>query len=62
MSASGLPLTLVSGQFTRIADTDTLYAGTIAPLTTNADLNLAANGTGEVKLGAVGKNARVQDG
>lgn len=59
MSASGVPVTLDAGQLTRVAESDTLNVGNLAPATADTDLTIAANGTGEVKLGAVGKNTRV---
>jgi len=59
MSASGNPITLNSGKYTRVAETDTLYVGVVQPNTTDLDLLVLANGTGELKLGTVGRITRV---
>lgn len=60
MSASGMPLTLNSGRITRILEgTDSLYAQSITPSTTDANLLVTGNGNGETRLGTVGKTTRV---
>ena len=60
MSASGMPVTIDGGKLKRILEgTNTLYAQNIAPSTVNAHMNIAANGTGELKLGTVSRTTRV---
>lgn len=51
MSASGMPLTLASGYLTRVAEgVDSLYIQKAIPSVTNANLELASNGTGELRF------------
>ena len=58
MSSSGMPLTLANGNITRIAEgVDTLNVQNVVPSITNADLEVASNGTGELRFATNGVRA-----
>jgi len=58
MSSSGMPLTLANGSITRIAEgVDSLNVQNVVPSITNADLEVASNGTGELRFATNGVRA-----
>lgn len=62
MSASGMPLTLADGRITRIREgVDSLNVQTIIPSITDATLEVASNGTGELHFATDGARAITVD-
>lgn len=62
MSASGMPLTLYDGRITRIREgVDSLNVQTIIPSITDASLEMASNGTGELHFATDGARAITVD-
>jgi len=49
MSASGHPITLNSGKYTRVADANTLYAGNISP-SASGDLDISTVSSGDINI------------